>query len=91
MFPSPPSFSAEDALADVQKVKEELKQRVDKAEADKQNHHLKMSAEIDDLCRTKSNLEERLIELIKYEMCALSPEQRVNYRFHGWMDDIGIN
>lgn len=40
-------------------------------EADKQSSHLKMTAEIDDLNRTKMNLEERLIELLKYDHCLL--------------------
>lgn len=30
-----------------------------------------MTAEIDDLNRTKTNLEERLIELLKYDHCLL--------------------
>lgn len=49
----------------LQKVCEELKQKLGSAEAERDNQHLTMSAEIDDLNRTKNNLEERLIELIR--------------------------
>lgn len=49
----------------LQKVCEELKQKLSSAEAGRDNQHLTMSAEIDDLNRTKNNLEERLIELIR--------------------------
>lgn len=49
----------------LQKVCEELKQKLSSAEAERDNQHLTMSAEIDDLNRTKNNLEERLIELIR--------------------------
>lgn len=51
----------------VQTVCEELKKKLNSTEAEKANQHLTMSAEIDDLNRTKTNLEERLIELIRYE------------------------
>uniref|UniRef100_A0A3P8XCK0 FYVE and coiled-coil domain-containing protein 1 n=1 Tax=Esox lucius TaxID=8010 RepID=A0A3P8XCK0_ESOLU len=57
--------SAEEALAAVQAVREELKQKLEQAEVEKHNHYLRTTAEIDDLYRTKSTLEERLIELIK--------------------------
>lgn len=50
----------------LQKVCEELKQKLSSAEAERDNQHLTMSAEIDDLNRTKTNLEERLIELIRF-------------------------
>lgn len=49
----------------LQKVCEDLKQKLSSAEAERDNQHLTMSAEIDDLNRTKNNLEERLIELIR--------------------------
>ncbi len=52
----------------VQNVCEELKQKLNTTEADKQSQSLKMTAEIDDLNRTKTNLEERLIELIRYDL-----------------------
>lgn len=61
-------ISAEEAHLAVQKVCEELTQKLNSAEADKQNQWLKMTAEIDDLNRTKVNLEERLIELIRYDL-----------------------
>ncbi|KAM3876458.1 FYVE and coiled-coil domain-containing protein 1 [Diretmus argenteus] len=85
--------SAEDALSAVQKVREELKQKLDRAEADKQSHHLKMSSEIDDLCRTKTNLEERLIELIKdkdalwQKSDALEFEQKLRAEERWWLVD----
>lgn len=58
-------FSAKEAHFAVQKVCEELKHKLSTTEADKQSQCLKMTAEIDDLNRTKMNLEERLIELIR--------------------------
>ena len=61
-------FSAEEAHFTVQNMCEELKQKLQATEADKQSGYLKMTAEIDDLNRTKTNLEERLIELIKYDL-----------------------
>lgn len=65
----PPSlFSAEEAHLVLQKVCEELKHKLSSAEAEKQSQCLKMTAEIDDLNRTKINLEERLIELIRYDL-----------------------
>ncbi|XP_071403032.1 FYVE and coiled-coil domain-containing protein 1 [Centroberyx affinis] len=85
--------SGEDALSALQKVHEELKQKLDKAEADKQSHHLKMSAEIDDLSRTKTNLEERLIELIKdkdalwQKSDALEFEQKLRAEERWWLVD----
>ncbi|CAJ1060414.1 FYVE and coiled-coil domain-containing protein 1 [Xyrichtys novacula] len=56
---------AEEAHQAVQKVCEELRQKLNTTEAAKQNECLKLTAEIDDLNRTKTNLEERLIELIR--------------------------
>jgi len=58
-------LSADEAHLAVQKACEELKQKLKSTEADRQSQYLKMTAEIDDLNRTKTNLEERLIELIK--------------------------
>lgn len=60
-------FSAEEAHLAMQKFCEELKEKLSSTEAEKANQQLMMSAEIDDLNRTKTNLEERLIELIRYE------------------------
>ncbi|XP_052383349.1 FYVE and coiled-coil domain-containing protein 1-like isoform X2 [Oncorhynchus keta] len=57
--------SAEEALLEVQAAREELKKKLEQAEVDKHSHCLRTTAEIDDLYRTKSTLEERLIELIK--------------------------
>lgn len=52
----------------VQAAREELKKKLEQAEVDKNSHYLRTTAEIDDLYRTKSTLEERLIELIKYAL-----------------------
>uniref|UniRef100_A0A673XIE9 FYVE and coiled-coil domain-containing protein 1 n=1 Tax=Salmo trutta TaxID=8032 RepID=A0A673XIE9_SALTR len=60
-----PPFSAEEVLLAVQAAREELKKKLEQAEVDKNSHYLRTTAEIDDLYRTKSTLEERLIELIK--------------------------
>lgn len=60
--------SAEEAHIAAQKACDELKQKLSATEADKQNQCLKMTAEIDDLNRTKTNLEERLIELIRCDL-----------------------
>uniref|UniRef100_A0A667XZR7 FYVE and coiled-coil domain-containing protein 1 n=1 Tax=Myripristis murdjan TaxID=586833 RepID=A0A667XZR7_9TELE len=81
------------ALSAVQTVRDELKEKLEKAEADKQTSHLKMSAEIDDLIRTKSNLEERLIELIKdkdalwQKSDALEFEQKLRMEERWWLVD----
>uniref|UniRef100_A0A667XZT7 FYVE and coiled-coil domain-containing protein 1 n=1 Tax=Myripristis murdjan TaxID=586833 RepID=A0A667XZT7_9TELE len=83
----------EEALSAVQTVRDELKEKLEKAEADKQTSHLKMSAEIDDLIRTKSNLEERLIELIKdkdalwQKSDALEFEQKLRMEERWWLVD----
>lgn len=63
--------SAEDAHLAAQNTCEELKQKLSTTEADKENQFLKLTAEIDDLNRTKTNLEERLIELIRYDLSLL--------------------
>lgn len=72
IFLAPSLFSAEEAHLAVQKVCEELKHKLSTTEADKQSQCLKMTAEIDDLNRTKMILEERLIELIRYDLSAAS-------------------
>lgn len=72
IFLAPSLFSAEEAHLAVQKVCEELKHKLNTTEADKQSQCLKMTAEIDDLNRTKMILEERLIELIRYDLSAAS-------------------
>jgi len=56
----------EDALSALRNISEELRDTLEKTEAEKQSERLQMCAEIDDLSRTKSTLEERLIELLKY-------------------------
>ncbi|XP_054458582.1 FYVE and coiled-coil domain-containing protein 1 [Anoplopoma fimbria] len=85
--------SAEEAHSALQKVCEDLKQKLDIEEADKQSQCLKMSAEIDDLNRTKVNLEERLIELIRdkdalwQKSDALEFEQRLRAEERWWLVD----
>ncbi|XP_038571987.1 FYVE and coiled-coil domain-containing protein 1 isoform X1 [Micropterus salmoides] len=85
--------SAEEAHLAVQKVCEELTQKLNSAEADKQNQWLKMTAEIDDLNRTKVNLEERLIELIRdkdalwQKSDALEFEQKLRAEERWWLVD----
>ncbi|XP_059197312.1 FYVE and coiled-coil domain-containing protein 1 [Centropristis striata] len=85
--------SAEEELSAVQKVCEELKQKLNTTEADKQSQSLKMTAEIDDLNRTKTNLEERLIELIRdkdalwQKSDALEFEQKLRAEERWWLVD----
>lgn len=59
------SLRSKEALSDVEKEREELKQKLDQVLMENQNQHLRMSAELEDLGQTKVNLEERLIELIR--------------------------
>ncbi|KAI1901309.1 hypothetical protein AGOR_G00032980 [Albula goreensis] len=56
---------AEEELAGSRSVCVDLRQSLRQAAAEQQSSDLKTSAEIDDLYRTKKNLEERLIQLIK--------------------------
>lgn len=63
------ALSTREALSEVQKEKEELKQKLDQVLTDTQNQHVRMSAELEDLGQTKVNLEERLIELIRFVYC----------------------
>uniref|UniRef100_A0AAY4AMJ2 Uncharacterized protein n=1 Tax=Denticeps clupeoides TaxID=299321 RepID=A0AAY4AMJ2_9TELE len=56
---------AEEQLALAQKACQDLSESLRRTTAEKQSSDLKTSAEIDDLYRTKRNLEERLIELIR--------------------------
>ncbi|XP_017262806.1 FYVE and coiled-coil domain-containing protein 1 isoform X2 [Kryptolebias marmoratus] len=85
--------SAEEAHLAVQRLCEELKQKLEATEAEKQSEHLKMTAEVDDLNRTKSNLEERLIELIKdkdalwQKSDALEFEQKLRAEEQWWLVD----
>ncbi|KAL1023160.1 hypothetical protein UPYG_G00037120 [Umbra pygmaea] len=56
---------SEESFSSAQAACEELKQRLEQAEVEKNSHYIRTAAEIDDLNRTKSTLEERLIELIR--------------------------
>uniref|UniRef100_A0A671KGZ7 FYVE and coiled-coil domain-containing protein 1-like n=1 Tax=Sinocyclocheilus anshuiensis TaxID=1608454 RepID=A0A671KGZ7_9TELE len=59
------TIDAEEELALTQQSCNELGVNLSRSAMEKQAIELKMSAEIDDLYRTKQNLEERLIELIR--------------------------
>lgn len=61
-------FRTEEALGDTQREKEELKKKLDQVLTETQNQQIRMTAELEDLGQTKNNLEERLIELIRYVM-----------------------
>jgi len=54
---------------------------------DKQSFDLRTAAELDDLYRTKINLEERLVELIRYKTSFQSP-QVFPYLFSVICDDL---
>ncbi|XP_030630101.1 FYVE and coiled-coil domain-containing protein 1 [Chanos chanos] len=56
---------AEEDLGIAQKACQDLSESLGRVTAEKQVCDMKMSAEIDDLYRTKRNLEERLVELIR--------------------------
>lgn len=85
--------SAEEAHSTAQRVCDELTQKLSAAEADRQSQSLKMTAEIDDLNRTKTNLEERLIELIRdkdalwQKSDALEFEQKLRAEERWWLVD----
>ncbi|XP_023671413.2 FYVE and coiled-coil domain-containing protein 1 [Paramormyrops kingsleyae] len=57
--------SAEEELSATQAACRDLREQMDLAAADRRSCDMKTAAEIDDLYRTKKNLEERLIELIQ--------------------------
>lgn len=57
---------AQEELALTQKACQDLSENLRRTLSEKETCDLKSSAEIDDLYRTKRNLEERLIELIRY-------------------------
>uniref|UniRef100_A0A7N6A7K2 FYVE and coiled-coil domain-containing protein 1 n=1 Tax=Anabas testudineus TaxID=64144 RepID=A0A7N6A7K2_ANATE len=86
-------FSTEEAHLALQKLCEELKQKLNTAETDKKSQHLTMTAEIDDLNRTKTILEERLIELIRdkdelwQKSDALEFEQKLRAEERWWLVD----
>ncbi|KAM6990093.1 FYVE and coiled-coil domain-containing protein 1 isoform 2-T3 [Tautogolabrus adspersus] len=56
---------SDDGLAAAQKTCQEMCENLRRATQDKQSFDLKTAAELDDLYRTKINLEERLVELIR--------------------------
>uniref|UniRef100_A0A671VAK2 FYVE and coiled-coil domain-containing protein 1 n=1 Tax=Sparus aurata TaxID=8175 RepID=A0A671VAK2_SPAAU len=71
----------------------QMKEKLGTSEADKQSQCLEMTAEIDDLNRTKMNLEERLIELIRdkdalwQKSDALEFEQKLRAEERWWLVD----
>ncbi|CAL8307816.1 unnamed protein product [Lota lota] len=83
----------EDALTALGIISEELKERLEKTEAEKQSDYQKMTNEIDDLRTTKSTLEERLIELLKdkdalwQKSDALEFEQKLRAEERWWLMD----
>lgn len=85
--------STKEALSDVEKEREELKQKLDQVLTENQNQHLRMSAELEDLSQTKVNLEERLIELIRdkdalwQKSDALEFEQKLRAEEQWWLVD----
>uniref|UniRef100_A0A8C1BUG3 FYVE and coiled-coil domain-containing protein 1 n=1 Tax=Cyprinus carpio carpio TaxID=630221 RepID=A0A8C1BUG3_CYPCA len=87
------SLSTKEALSEVQKEREELKQKLDQVLTETQNQHLRMSAELEDLGQTKVNLEERLIELIRdkdalwQKSDALEFEQKLRAEEQWWLVD----
>lgn len=84
---------SKEALSDVEKEREELKQKLDQVLMETQNQHLRMSAELEDLGQTKVNLEERLIELIRdkdalwQKSDALEFEQKLRAEEQWWLVD----
>lgn len=58
---------SEEALAVAQRACQEMAENLRRVTQDKQSFDVKMAAELDDLYRTKINLEERLVELIRYK------------------------
>lgn len=56
---------SEDGLAVAQQVCQEMSENLRRLTQDKQSFDLRTAAELDDLYRTKINLEERLVELIR--------------------------
>ncbi|KAK5889236.1 hypothetical protein CesoFtcFv8_015257 [Champsocephalus esox] len=57
--------SSQESLAAAQRTCQEMSENLRRATQDKQSFDLKTAAELDDLYRTKINLEERLVELIR--------------------------
>lgn len=58
---------SEDGLAVAQLACQEMSENLRRVTQDKQSIDLRTAAELDDLYRTKINLEERLVELIRYK------------------------
>ncbi|XP_022613917.1 FYVE and coiled-coil domain-containing protein 1-like [Seriola dumerili] len=56
---------SEEGLAAAQRTCQEMNENLRRVKQDKQSFDLKTAAELDDLYRTKINLEERLVELIR--------------------------
>ncbi|KAK2895821.1 FYVE and coiled-coil domain-containing protein 1 isoform X2 [Channa argus] len=56
---------SEEGLAAAQQACQEMSENLQRVTQDKQSFDLKKAAELDDLYRTKINLEERLVELIR--------------------------
>ncbi|XP_033847920.1 FYVE and coiled-coil domain-containing protein 1 [Periophthalmus magnuspinnatus] len=87
------AHSTKDAHLAAQALCDELKHKLETTEVDKQTQILKMSAEIDDLNRTKTILEERLIELIRdkdalwQKTDALEFEQKLRSEERWWLMD----
>ncbi|KAM9796833.1 FYVE and coiled-coil domain-containing protein 1 isoform 1-T2 [Syngnathus typhle] len=85
--------SAESSHLASQNECEALKRELTATQDTQQNQHLKMTAEIDDLNRTKVNLEERLIELIRdkdalwQKSDALEFEQKLRAEERWWLVD----
>lgn len=59
------SCRSEGELAAAQRVCQEMSENLRRLTQDKQTVDLRTAAELDDLYRTKINLEERLVELIR--------------------------
>lgn len=57
----------EDARSAAERACQEMSDNLRRITQDKQNVDLRTAAELDDLYRTKINLEERLVELIRLE------------------------
>lgn len=56
---------SEDARAAAEHACQEMSENLRRVTQDKQSFDLRTAAELDDLYRTKINLEERLVELIR--------------------------
>lgn len=64
---------SEESLAAAQRTCQEMNENLHKVTQDKQSVDFKTAAELDDLYRTKINLEERLVELIRYRGFSYMP------------------